>query len=164
MVEMFATGEKCDLRLPYEILEAPAEELDPYPVCWGNMREVTSRLEVDPKSHFVLNYRPLVRSLVAEMEKGRSKPELAAAFHDSLIDSFLKIAKRAREITAINDVALSGGCWQNRILKERFCALLKDNGFNVMTNQHVPTNDGGIALGQALVAATVAKQQEGGSN
>jgi hydrogenase maturation protein HypF len=164
MVEMFATGEKGHLRLPYEILEAPSEELDPYPVCWGNMREVTSRLEVDPKRRFVLNYRPLVRSLVEEIEKGKSKSELAAAFHDTLIDSFLEIAERAREITAVNDVALSGGCWQNRILKERFRALLKDNGFKVITNQHVPTNDGGIALGQAFVAATIVQHQEGGSN
>ena len=160
MVEMFATGENSSLLLPHTIRQAPLESFDGYPVRWGNLAETTHELETGLKECLILDYTPAIRSLVDEIERGRSKTELAAAFHNTLLGSFLEIAKRAREMTGINDVALSGGCWQNRILSERFQALLRDNGFDVMTNQHVPVNDGGIALGQAFVAASIAAEKD----
>lgn len=160
MVEMSATRENSTLLLPYTIREAPSESFDGYPVLWGNLAENTHKLQVGLKECLILDYIPLIRSLVDEIERGRVAFELAAAFHNTLLNSFLEVAKRARETTGLNDVALSGGCWQNRILSERFQALLKDNGFNVMTNQHVPVNDGGLSLGQAFVAAAMAQEQE----
>ena len=102
---------------------------------------------------------PLVRSLVEKVRQGRSKSELASAFHNTLIASFLDIAENAREVTGINTVALSGGCWQNRILSERFSMLLRDRGFNVLINRQVPVNDGGLSLGQAFVAVAISQMK-----
>ena len=58
----------------------------------------------------------------------------------------------------MNDVALSGGCWQNVWLLEEVCRLLDEAGFNVMTNRAVPCNDGGLSYGQAAVAAARIKK------
>ena len=61
-------------------------------------------------------------------------------------------------------IALSGGVWQNKTLTERVSALLKDKGFNVLQHTQVPTNDGGLALGQASIgAAAVIKHVNTGS-
>jgi hydrogenase maturation protein HypF len=160
MVEMSATEENATLDLPYSIREVPPESSQGYPVLWGSLAKRAPELEVGLREGLILDYIPTVRSLVDGIEQGKSRFELAAAFHNTLLDSFLEIARRARDQTGINEVALSGGCWQNRILSARFQELLEDNGFKVMTNHHVPVNDGGVALGQALVAAAIALEKD----
>jgi tRNA A37 threonylcarbamoyltransferase TsaD len=71
--------------------------------------------------------------------------------------AFREIAERIRADTGINVAALSGGCWQNGLLRERFAAMLTECGFDVLMNNRVPLNDGGLSLGQAWVAAHVAR-------
>jgi hydrogenase maturation protein HypF len=56
---------------------------------------------------------------------------------------------------AIQTVALSGGVFQNRSLFERVCSELRARGLKVLTHRRVPTNDGGLALGQAVMAAAL---------
>ncbi|HID34224.1 MAG TPA: hypothetical protein EYP25_06570, partial [Anaerolineae bacterium] len=58
-----------------------------------------------------------------------------------------------RDETGLNQVALSGGCFQNRILLEELAAGLRADGFQVFTHHQVPANDGGLSLGQAVIAA-----------
>jgi hydrogenase maturation protein HypF len=55
-------------------------------------------------------------------------------------------------------VALSGGCFQNRILLEGTVAELKKNGFEVYSHSHIPANDGGVSLGQAVIAGSIVKK------
>jgi hydrogenase maturation protein HypF len=57
--------------------------------------------------------------------------------------------------TGISRVVLSGGCFQNRLLSEELCRLLTERELTVYSHRLVPPNDGGIALGQAMVAAAV---------
>ena len=57
------------------------------------------------------------------------------------------------ERIGVPQVTLSGGCFQNSYLTERAAALLEERGYRVYTHQRVPANDGGIALGQAVLAA-----------
>ncbi|GAI65660.1 unnamed protein product, partial [marine sediment metagenome] len=59
---------------------------------------------------------------------------------------------KIRENTGINKIALSGGVFQNRYLTERIISLLEKDDFQVYTQRKVPPNDGGISLGQAVVA------------
>ena len=162
MLEMAAIKERSTLSLPYKIRAVPLQKLGDYPVLHGNLSRCIHSLEIDIPESYIIDYMPLIRSLVDGLKQGKSQSELAIAFHNTLLESFLEIAKRTRDLSGINDAALSGGCWQNRILNERFQSLLNSNGFNVMTNHHVPVNDGGLSLGQAFVAAAIAQKiQEG---
>ena len=79
-------------------------------------------------------------------------------FHETIIASFTEAAGIARERTGIGTIALSGGCMQNRILSERLPVTLEASGFEVLVNHLVPPNDGGISLGQAYIAGSLARQ------
>ncbi|QQR75006.1 MAG: carbamoyltransferase HypF [Holophagales bacterium] len=96
-----------------------------------------------------LDWRPLVAALLAERERGEADARIAARFHQTLADAALSLAKAA----GLDRVALSGGCFQNRLLTERTAAALRAAGFTVLLHRAVPANDGGIALGQIAVAA-----------
>jgi hydrogenase maturation protein HypF len=63
------------------------------------------------------------------------------------------VCLRIRDQERVHGVALSGGCWQNRLLLDMTVSRLRDAGFPVYTHRQTPTNDGGISLGQAVVAA-----------
>jgi len=71
--------------------------------------------------------------------------------------AFVAMCEKGRGKTGINRVCLSGGCFQNKILLEDSIIQLENAGFVVYHHKQVPTNDGGIALGQAVVAGAIAK-------
>jgi hydrogenase maturation protein HypF len=96
-----------------------------------------------------LDWRPLLRQLVAEMWDGVPIATLAARFHNTLADAAVEVARRVGE----RSVALSGGCFQNRLLAARTADALEQAGFRVLMHRLVPPNDGGISLGQVAVAA-----------
>ncbi|HZW02961.1 MAG TPA: hypothetical protein VFF68_03470, partial [Anaerolineaceae bacterium] len=74
--------------------------------------------------------------------------------HNSVAQLALEISRAVRAETGSRTVALSGGVWQNQFLLEKSVGLLKLDGFQVLTHHQVPTNDGCIALGQVMVAAS----------
>jgi len=78
---------------------------------------------------------------------------ISAKFHNTVAMMVLDICKKARNETKLNKVCLSGGCFQNKYLAEKAIKLLKEAKFKVYTHSLVPTNDGGISLGQAVIAA-----------
>ncbi|MBN1294069.1 MAG: carbamoyltransferase HypF [Candidatus Latescibacteria bacterium] len=156
MLEACAVASDIKDTLPYDIQSHAAEFYDNYPVLWGNVSKLPEqKLTKIPRS-YIIDFAPIVKSMVMDFQQGKSKSECAAAFHNTLLASFVEIAVKARNDTGIGTVALSGGCWQNRILCERFPALLRKKGFTVLQNRQVPVNDGGISLGQAFVAAAIA--------
>jgi len=91
-------------------------------------------------------------AIVKDMTGGRNPHLVAAAFHHTLAMMFVAAAKQARQRTGIKTVALSGGCFQNRVLLRLMRQALHDEGFEVLTHRQVPANDGGLSLGQAVVA------------
>ena len=95
----------------------------------------------------------LIRRLVADRLAGVPVELLAARFHESLAAAVTAACRRLCAETGLRRVALSGGVFQNALLLERVDALLRDAGLEVHSNRSVPANDGGISLGQALVAA-----------
>jgi hydrogenase maturation protein HypF len=95
----------------------------------------------------VLDWEPMVRGLLAEREPETARA--AARFHNTLVDMGVEVATRIGEPR----VVLSGGCFQNRYLTERFVSGLQGAGFQPYWHQRVPPNDGGIALGQLVAAA-----------
>ena len=78
---------------------------------------------------------------------------LAYAFHEGLAQVVTDACVTAREQTGVNVVALTGGCYQNLLLLELTVRMLEAQGFTVLTHSLVPPNDGGVALGQAVIAA-----------
>ncbi|MEO8197765.1 MAG: carbamoyltransferase HypF [Thermoanaerobaculia bacterium] len=99
-----------------------------------------------------LDWRPMVAALLADRARGEAVPRMAARFHQALVDGALAVARLAAG-EGIARVALSGGCFQNRLLSERLAASLRADHFEVLLHRAVPPNDGGIALGQIAVAA-----------
>lgn len=97
---------------------------------------------------------PLVKSIFEECAKGVSPATLAGRFHATLAAMVQDVCEEVRSRTALQQVALSGGVFQNRLLTELTLARLACSGFKVMTHSLVPPNDGGLALGQAAVAAS----------
>ena len=97
----------------------------------------------------VLDWEPLLREVVRDRDAGVNIGVICARFHNTLADAIVEVAKR----TGASKVALTGGVFQNRYLTERAFRRLESEGFKPFTHQRVPPNDGGIALGQVLVAA-----------
>ncbi len=102
----------------------------------------------------ILDLIPAIRALVEGSLAGMDTSALASSFHATLIASFVDMADIVRDDTGIDRVVLSGGCFQNRILLEGCTEGLERNGFTVYTHRRIPANDGGVALGQAVVAGT----------
>jgi hydrogenase maturation protein HypF len=86
---------------------------------------------------------------------GRQIPiaRMAARFHYGLARAIRDMVARIRSANALNTVALSGGCFQNKLLLEEVLRLLEADGLTCLRHAKVPTNDGGLALGQAAIAA-----------
>ncbi|HSB90378.1 MAG TPA: carbamoyltransferase HypF [Anaerolineales bacterium] len=95
----------------------------------------------------------MFRSAVVDMRAGMARPRLAARFHNGLAAAMVEVARRASAATGVGRVVLSGGVWQNVLLLERVLGGLEQAGLEVVIHRRVPANDGGLALGQAAVAA-----------
>jgi hydrogenase maturation protein HypF len=95
---------------------------------------------------------PVVRAAVADVKRGVSGAIISTRFHGAVADMVLRLGLWLRENEGINTVALSGGVFQNVALLELTSLRLKADGFAVLTHRAVPPNDGGLALGQALIA------------
>lgn len=98
---------------------------------------------------FEIDLRPAIREIAHELRRGTTAPVLAARFHATLVLAIRESCHRSRERT----VVLTGGCFQNRRLVEDATRVLEADGFEVLTHERVPPNDGGLALGQAAIAS-----------
>ncbi|MFE2632775.1 hypothetical protein ACFXDP_33385 [Streptomyces sp. NPDC059374] len=96
---------------------------------------------------------PVLRALVADLRTGAPVPVLAARFHRGVARAVAEVCRRVREDTGPRTVALSGGVFANALLEEECARLLAADGFTVLRHGEVPPNDGGLALGQLVVAA-----------
>ena len=101
---------------------------------------------------------PIIRGVVADVQNRVSIPHIAAKFHRTLICLFADVCNEIRKENGLNRVVLSGGCFQNAILLSGMIRVLEDYKFEVYRHAQVPTNDGGIALGQAVAAAAVSRR------
>lgn len=101
----------------------------------------------------VVQIADLIAAMLADRDRGMLRADIARAFHNTMVEIAVQIALDARAQSGIDVVALSGGCFQNRLLQAGVIERLEAEGLSVLVHHRVPTNDGGLALGQAVVAA-----------
>ncbi|MGB5889885.1 MAG: carbamoyltransferase HypF, partial [Thermoanaerobaculia bacterium] len=111
--------------------------------------------EVPAETILELDWRPLVEAVLQDSRRGVEAGMIAARFHNSLVGAIVAVARAIGE----SRVALTGGCFQNRLLTERAARRLREAGFEVLLHRKVPPNDGGISLGQVAVAAARLSQE-----
>jgi len=93
-------------------------------------------------------------SLINDVMSGIHASKISARFHNGLAKAVRMTVKKMNQETGIRTVVLSGGVWQNLTLIGRTLSLLRADGFTVYLHRQVPTNDGGLSLGQAVIAAS----------
>ena len=98
----------------------------------------------------------IVRGVVQDIHNGVHTSVISGKFHATLVKLFSELCDKLRKEIGIQNVALSGGVFQNSRLLTGLIQALEGKNFQVYTHTKVPTNDGGISLGQAVVAAAVA--------
>ena len=101
---------------------------------------------------YVLSPENIFRGLLADMEKGASKETVSTKFHNSLVLTICDTVEAVGRDTGLSKVVLSGGTFHNEYLAVKVQEQLEDKGFKVYTHELLPTNDGGVSLGQAAVA------------
>ena len=99
----------------------------------------------------------IIQGIAKDVQKKVHLSEISMKFHNTLIRLFTDVCKRIRRQTGYTQVALSGGVFQNSIMLSGLTDSLEAKGFEVLSHTRVPTNDGGIALGQAIVADAMLK-------
>ena len=100
----------------------------------------------------------IIRGVVKDLQDGKSVADISAKFHWTLIRLFVDLCTIIRKNRDLNRVVLSGGVFQNSILLTGMIMALEERNFSVFSHQQVPTNDGGIALGQAVAAAAIIRR------
>ncbi len=111
---------------------------------------------IEEEESLVLDSEPLVKTIMSALIKDPSGENLtealALSFHRALCSGAVEVLTKLQARTGIQDVVLSGGVFQNRILAESTTLALENQGFKVYLPSMIPSNDGGISLGQAFIA------------
>lgn len=100
-----------------------------------------------------LDHRPLVAAIVQDLRRGVDRATIAARFHASLTKLATDAVRPIAEAESLDTVALSGGCFNNALLLSGLTRHLEQLELEVLRHHDVPCNDGGLALGQAIVAS-----------
>ena len=122
------------------LLEPGNSEIDCYPF------EI-AKPETSP---WLLPVKPIITGIVDDILAGREPHSISSRFHNTLAALFTKICNEIRDKKNISRVVLSGGVFQNLTLQRRLKRSLEALSFTVYSHQQVPSNDGGVSLGQAL--------------
>ncbi len=107
----------------------------------------------DEGGRILIGARPLFEAILADLAGGSSARLISRRFHNGMANALAEVARRVRKRTGLNRVCLSGGTFQNLYLLTKFQSLLQGDNFQVFTHSEVPAGDGGLSLGQAMIAA-----------
>jgi hydrogenase maturation protein HypF len=124
-------------------------------------REVNAELypfDFDGSEPIVLDLRAAIRAIAHDAAQGKNSEAISAKFHSTLAAAIAETCVRVRNADGLDRVCLSGGTFQNHYLLERTIVELRRRGFAVFLHAQVPANDGGIALGQAVIASELLRR------
>jgi len=123
--------------------QAFSMQLQPYPYNFEDGADDIIRI----------NWQPMWRLLLDELQQGIERPVISARFHRTVADAISTLSQRLCHTYGIDTVVLCGGAFQNKLLLENVASELLNIGQKVLISQQLPANDGGICLGQAVIAA-----------
>jgi hydrogenase maturation protein HypF len=127
-------------------IDEPHELLYPYQVA-----------AQDAGTDFIISFEAMITGIVDDISRSKTASFISCCFHNTIAQVIADICERISQREGIKLVALSGGVFQNLYLLTRTVDLLRQRQFRVLTHEQVPTNDGGIALGQAVIARRACK-------
>jgi hydrogenase maturation protein HypF len=124
----------------------------------GSRSDLELAFGMEDSESLLIDPAPVVKDIVEFIRQGKKRNDIAAAFHNAVIAAITEAVKLLRDKTGLNRVALSGGCFQNRLLLEGCTSAMDSAGFEVFSPGALPCNDGSISLGQAVIAGEWAKK------
>jgi hydrogenase maturation protein HypF len=107
----------------------------------------------DPEASLIINPAPVWRAILSDLRSGIPTSTIASRFHRGVATAIAACCVNLRSQTGLSVVGLTGGVFQNVLLLRLATEVLVAEGFEVLTHRIVPPNDGGLALGQAAIAA-----------
>jgi hydrogenase maturation protein HypF len=113
--------------------------------------------QIESSEPWQIDVRPMIEAIVHDVNTGIDVGLVSARFHNALASIISEVCCRLRRQEKLERVCLSGGTFQNMFLLERTVAALTGDGFKVFLHAAVPPNDGGISLGQAVIANAAAQ-------
>jgi hydrogenase maturation protein HypF len=123
---------------------------------------LASREPIDNKNsrhegneRWIIRLSPMINEIVYVLKQGMPVKEISQRFHRTVSTSFCDCIEKASKATGITTVVLSGGVFQNELLFKTMLHELQSSGYKVLTNALIPTNDGGLSLGQAIIGRYV---------
>ena len=108
--------------------------------------------EIQENEPMILDFRPVIAAIVQDLTRGRRAGEISACFHNTLSAAIGEVCGRIGAADGVDRICLSGGSFQNLYLLGRTVVELRRRGFGVFLHAQVPANDGGLSLGQAMIA------------
>jgi len=144
---------KAAMMLEFAIKDTKAKDSYPFEIIKIKSKNPANDGK-ESENKYVIDWEPMVKEILKEKNKKKVSVELISVkFHNTLAEMILAMAKKIGE----QRIVLSGGCFQNKYLIEKTINLLQKKGFRVYWHQRVPTNDGGISLGQIKYAVDLNK-------
>jgi hydrogenase maturation protein HypF len=138
--------------IDYEGQAAVELEMSAYEEDYVHVQESYPYHIVEEEGIRIVRLRDLLSTILEDLRQNISKGRISVKFHNTVAQMINEMCRLIADETGITQVALSGGVFQNRLLLRKTVSLLKSSGFQVFTHRQVPCNDGGISLGQAVIA------------
>lgn len=148
-----AVAALCGIRNQVNYEAQAAMELEARARRWMEKAQPYPYLIEIQEGQMVWKLRPTFAALLQDLRCGLPAEEIGARFHRTVLEWTIEICEKVRETRNLDQVALSGGVWQNEILLENAIARLSQRGFRVYWPTRTPFNDGALCLGQAAIAA-----------
>jgi hydrogenase maturation protein HypF len=136
-----------------EMLSEVTHEFYPYDLrsinrilAWGNGKGIPGM-----ETSCEVGLKPLIQSMIDEVRAGNAFSQIGGKFHRTLARMMAEVSRFISQATGIKKVALSGGCFQNRLLLRMTIEEIQKCGLQPLLHHHVPANDGCVSLGQAAI-------------
>ena len=146
--------------IDYEGQAAVELEMAAYEGNYTNDGEAYLYQIVEDKGKRIVRLSSLFSAIIGDLKQDIPKGRISVKFHNTIAQMASEMCQLIANETGIKRVALSGGVLQNRLLLRKTVDLLEASNFQVFTHRQVPCNDGGISLGQALIANFASKKEE----